>query len=166
MTPGEVGIDFSTLWTYGDGSNERIPVGRLTDPGEHVHGDLRIAIRGQLLPSLGFFGPDDVCFNGWAHELHALGRLLAGDEDFVHLYDDGEQGQPAYEFRHVGNEVQVSVLKGSGGGAADPGWVKVSCHRAALRRAIEGFEVALDSALRDATGDAGRRWMARVVESA
>jgi hypothetical protein len=45
-----------------------------------------------------------------------------------YVFDEGEQGQPAYEFQREGDVLYVSVIKSEvSDGAADPAWQRVPC---------------------------------------
>ena len=156
-------IEFAGLWTY-SGTNDRLPLSQLPDRlGEHVHGELQVLVNGRRLPSLGYFGVDDVCFNEWVHELHTVRELLEAGTSAVYVYDEGEQGQPAYEFRRVDNTVLVSVIEGSGGGSADADWQGVPCLLTDLAAAIDRFEEALRAQLGREAADVGLRWMDHVI---
>lgn len=163
--PTSVWIEFDVLWTYPyDSVEERWPLSRLPNrSSEHVHGELRILIGGRLLPALGYFGPDDVCLNEWARELNQLrGALLSGDPA-KYVYDEGEQGQPAYVLRREGDVVFVSVKEGAGGGRADPEWQDVPCQLPELVAEIDRFERALRATLLAEAGDVGERWCNEVI---
>ncbi len=55
--------------------SERLPL-HMLDPDCCIHGYLRIEIGGRLVPHMGFFGPDDVCFSNWAEEFDAITRTF------------------------------------------------------------------------------------------
>jgi hypothetical protein len=152
-------IEFAGLWTCA-GRDDRAPLSRLRDePGHHVHGELQVVVGGRRLPGLGFFGPDDVCFDEWVHELRVARERLAADSSAVHVYDDEGQGQPAFELRRVEDTVLVSVVAGSGGGRADPGWQEVPCSLRDFVAAVDAFVEDLTAELNREAGDAGQRWM-------
>ena len=91
-------IEFADLWIYdarlGQG---RHPLSALRD-GAHVHGNLTIGIGGRAFPGLGYWGPSDVCLGMWAAELQSVANAVRTSADARYLFDEGEQGQPAYEF--------------------------------------------------------------------
>jgi hypothetical protein len=74
-------IAFSDLWTYEIGESgdlrTRLPLSRLSERGGHIHGLLQIKIGGKILPYLGYFGTDDVCFNEWVFELKSAPNNLS-----------------------------------------------------------------------------------------
>ncbi|MCP3881769.1 MAG: hypothetical protein GY701_25780 [Sulfitobacter sp.] len=159
-------ISFSDLWTYGierAGGAERKSLAALAGAGEHVHGSLEILVQGRPLPALGYFGPDDVCFNEWARELVHFRTALTTSGVSTYVYDEGEQGQPSYHFTKVGHEVLVSVRDGMGGGQADPDWCDVSCQLADMTTAVEDFSQSLRSVVVSAAGERGQEWVADVV---
>lgn len=98
------------------------------DEYSHVHGELRIYVDGKLLPCVGFFSPDDVCLNDWAGVLWTASSRLRADESGIYVFDEGEQGQPAFVFQREGDRVLISVVDSElGDGRADPAWDRVPC---------------------------------------
>jgi hypothetical protein len=67
--------------------------------GDHIHGGLRIEVRGRQVPYLGYFGVDDACLDVWVGELAAAAKALQS-QGGKHVFDEGEQGQPAFVFEH------------------------------------------------------------------
>ena len=160
-------ISFAGLWTLGTesgGRSEREPLAELAGAGEHVHGVLEILVQGRPLPALGYFGPDDVCFNEWVRELSHLRTAITGDGTAAtHVYDEGEQGQPSYHFTKVGDEVIVSVRDGIGGGQADPEWEGVACRLSDAADAIDAFLRELETSVVSSAGQRGEEWFAAVL---
>lgn len=162
MSP--VRISAANLWTYrvaDTGGTEREPLSRLGEGRNagHVHGTLTIEIGGRAVPHLGFFGPDDVCLNAWLVELcNVVNRLaeLAGE----YTFDEGEQGQPAFKFVRVGDEVAFSINESLlGGGVADPEWQDVRFAYQNLRAAVLVFFLdELRSVLRQEASSTWERW--------
>lgn len=73
-------IRFDHLFTYAvEEPQVRLPISFLSDGSGHIHGELAIHHigGGNPLPSLGYFGPDDVCLNTWTQELHAIEEALS-----------------------------------------------------------------------------------------
>jgi hypothetical protein len=108
-----VRISAANLWTYrvaDTEGTEREPLSRLGEGRNagHVHGTLLIEIAGRAVPHLGFFGPDDVCLNTWLVELCNVVNGLVGLVG-EYTFDEGEQGQPAFNFARVGDEVAFSI---------------------------------------------------------
>jgi hypothetical protein len=159
-----VRIEVSDLWS-GE-YDERLPVAAIdADENSHIHGTLTIVIAGRELPYLGYFGPDDVCLNTWIEELLQIrARLRAADGEYV--FDEGEQGQPAFAFERSGKQVLVSVLPSLiGGGRGDESWTKVACD-------ADEFFAAIDRVLDQireqviALGAQGQHWWRSVSRSA
>jgi hypothetical protein len=153
-------IRASGLWTHGDAPSERLPLTQLERRGElgHVHGRLSIEIDGREVPHLGFFGPDDVCFNAWLVELsHALAAVA--EEAGEHTFDECEQGQPAFKFVRVRDMVSfsivASVLSGSDG---DSGWSDVRVPYGEFRDAVLSFVEELKGLLAHQAPSAWERW--------
>jgi hypothetical protein len=98
----------------------------------HIHARLEIVIGGQCLPRLGFWGPDDVCLNTWVRELLCI-RSVLGATDGRYVFDEGEQGQPAFAFERCEDRVLVSVLRSKISDAGgDDNWHKVPCRASEL----------------------------------
>jgi hypothetical protein len=110
------------------------------------------------LPRVGYWGEGDVCLGDWAVELHRARAAVTAAADGVHIYDEGEQSQPAYEFRRSGPSVLISVIEGSGGGEADPDWQQVACDLTDFVAATADFEESLRATVAVEAGEAGRAW--------
>jgi hypothetical protein len=164
MSP--VRISAVDLWTYhlaDTGDTEREPVSRLDheENGGHVHATLTIEIGGRAVPHLGFFGPDDVCLNTWLVELCNVVNGLAGPVG-EYSFDDGEQGQPAFKFRRVGDEVALSIDESMlGRGPADPEWQDVRFPYGDFREAVLSFLEELRAELRRQAPETWERWWPR-----
>ena len=93
---------------------------------EHLHGYLNFEINGRSVPYMGYWGEDDVCLNDWLHIFMDL-RLVMKRNQKTYLFDDCEQGQPAYLFEVISeNSIQLSVVDSEcGDGLGDPEWQKV-----------------------------------------
>lgn len=139
----------------------------LTDPDDHIHGVLAIDVDGRRLPHLGFFGPDDVCIGDWAVQLRRALRSLRESAGSRYVYDEHEQGQPAFLFEREGTDLFVSVVAAvySGGGKADPDWQRVPCRFADFERSVESFIAELrDHILREAPVVAEEWWRLHIEE--
>jgi len=160
-------IGFSDLWTYGAGTQERLPLSALPAEGGHIHGRLQMQVAGRHVPDLGFFGPTDVCLNEWAHELHSALLVLQASPESSHTYDEGEQGQPAYRFERLGEHLYVSVVDAAfSGGKADPEWQKVECGFGDFAEAVAAFLVAFRSQVEREAPATGTLWWRQAVERA
>ncbi len=109
------------------GEDGPLPLAQLSGE-EHIHGGLRLEMGGRLVPDMGHWGPDDVCFNEWLVQLQTVARTFAtADAGPVrHVYDDAEQGQPAFLFEREGERAYFSIIASKiGGGDADPDWQRV-----------------------------------------
>jgi hypothetical protein len=94
---------------------------RNTDHFSHVHGHLQIVIDEKVVPAMGYFGEEDVCLNEWFNVLSTIVRNFESGKDTEYTYDEGEQGQPAFQFVLVKpNEVAFSIVDSAisdGGGS-------------------------------------------------
>ena len=77
-----------------------------------------------------------------------------------HLFDEGEQGQPAFKFQRVGDRVDVSVVDSEiGDGAGDLEWGVKSCTIAEFNAGVATFIAELASSLEEIAPGVGRRWV-------
>jgi hypothetical protein len=153
-------IDFRSLFTYAaEDASIRLPVSALASGGEHVHGELIIGLGGRRLPHLGFFGDDDVCFNTWLQELLSIKRALSAAEESTYVFDEGEQGQPAFEFSREGELLFTSVVASALSGAgADLSYQRVCCMWADFAAAVCSFKEELRSTVEREAGSHGESW--------
>lgn len=153
-------IRFDHLFTYAvEEPQVRLPISFLSDGSGHIHGELAIHIGGgNPLPSLGYFGPDDACLNTWTQELHAIEEALSKAEDADYVFDEGEQGQPAYQFRREGEVLYVSVIDSLLSGArGDPSYQDASClwseFLVSIHQYMNDLKVALENEAPRVAGD-------------
>lgn len=96
-------------------------------PYSHIHGFLGIEIGGRLVPYLGYEGKDDVCFNDWIENLITLRNIVDGEIDDQYVFDEYEEGQPAFQFDiedgEAGKVIRLSIVETDiGEGFDDPDW--------------------------------------------
>ena len=159
MSSLEVRIAFADGWT-GSYAN-KASLERLGSEGHaHIHGRLEIQLGERPLPYLGYWGPDDVCLDTWLGVLLDLfNRTGTSKDEFV--FDEGEQGQPAFVFRRHGDQVGVSIEDSRiSDGRGDPAWADVRCDRRQLRGEVRRFLAWLRDDLA-ARGPATRQWWER-----
>jgi hypothetical protein len=163
---GGVSVSVIGLWTYavtGGGGTVRQPLTSLGSPENagHVHGRLTIMVVGRLLPYLGHLGPDDVCLDTWVVELCRVVNDLAMTPS-TYVFDEGEQGQPAFRFERCGHEVAISIVDSDvSDGEADHDWQDVRCDYGALRDAVAGFLQEQRRNLRNQAPHEAERWWPR-----
>ena len=147
-------ISFDALFCPGDESEERLPLSTgLTDLNDHIHGRLEIRVHGRVLPRLGFCGSHDVCLNSWLEELTRALHALDAATDSSYVYDEGEQGQPAFVFERNSASLFVSVRESPVSGArGDDDWNRVVCDFEDFRLQILRFRGLLHEALRAELG--------------
>jgi hypothetical protein len=158
-----VRIAFSELFTYSaENTDVHLPLAELGRGAGHIHGRLEVVIDGRSLPRMGFWGPSDVCFNPWVEELRRVVSQLGPSESATYLFDEGEQGQPAFEFRREGWTLFVSVVESALSDApADPAFQSVSCSWAEFRAQVDSFLPALREAVLAAAPGPGKAWWKR-----
>jgi hypothetical protein len=159
-------IRFSDLWTYEcSNTSERLTIARLSDRGGHVHGRLEIEVNRVQLPYLGYFGPDDVCFNEWVFQLHSALSTLKSAPRSSHTYDEGEQGQPAFLFERESDLLFVSIVASElSDGAADPDWHRVACSFTEFDRSVARFLTDFRQHLCTAAPQFAAEWWSRIVQ--
>lgn len=154
-------ICFKSLhWTeIGDSENKKHPISTLPCSDEHIHGQLDIIVAGKPLPSLGYLGPDDVCMTTWVQELTTILNTLGGRLETVYVFDEGEQGQPAYEFRREFDLLFVSVIDSKiSGQHGDPSFQSISCTWFDFVASVRAFLAELRIEIENEAGDVGRAW--------
>lgn len=78
------------LWVD-SGSSPLFELNALNASG-HGHGFLTLVINGTSLPSLGYDGSDDVCFNAWIADLVAIDEEFAARMSETYVLDKRELG--------------------------------------------------------------------------
>ena len=141
-------------------SNDRLPLSKLT-PNAHVHGGLRLEIAGRLVPYLGYWGPDDVCFRQWLEELHHAAEAL-GRDGGRHVFDEGEQGQPAFVFERSEACGHFSIAPSDLSGAdGDPDWERIAFSPADFIAALARLRAEFEAEILRESPNLGARWLAR-----
>lgn len=145
-----VEISFSNLHVPTQDLDRSLPVSSLdNEPTGHLHGRLSIAIGGRELPSMGYWGPDDVCIETWAEQLGLIVQALSNCPISEYTFDEGEEGQPAFRFVRNHDKVFVSVVDAEfSGGMGDPDWQDVPCSFEELALEAREFHRALYSELK------------------
>ncbi len=144
-----------------DGQTRRAPLSTLEDDDahSHVHGTLWIRVNGADLPALGYFGVDDACLGAWAHELAAAARALATSDRAEYVFDEGEQGQPAFVFEREGDHVRISLQPSAlAPDVPPPDWPPQACALVDFIAQVRAFLDALESAVGTAS-PGGARWL-------
>ena len=128
-----VQLTFGHLWVLGDLDDDlesepaRRGVHELTDPDAHIHGFLAIEINGRRLAHLDF-DPNGVCIGEWSFQLQSALETLKEADESKFVFDEGEQGQPAFLFEREGDRLLISVIASDlGGGSAEPEWQRIAC---------------------------------------
>lgn len=95
-----------------------------TDHFSHVHGHLQIVIDEKVVPAMGYLGKEDVCLNEWFYVLGTIVRNFESGKNTEYTYDEGEQGQPAFQFVLIKpDEVAFSIVDSAiSGGGGDKKW--------------------------------------------
>lgn len=108
----------------------------------HIHGLLNFKIGNVTVPYMGYFGAEDVCFNTWFEELsNVIISYRKGEKTY--LFDEGEQGQPAYQFDFEDGLCFLSIIDSPISEAeGDPDWQKVKFEMTDLEAAYDGVKVS------------------------
>jgi len=148
------------------GSQHPVPLSSLT-LDEHIHGGLRIEIYGRLVPHLGYFGPDDVCLGDWLSELGRVAEAFRSRSDERYIYDEGEQGQPAFLFERNGETALFSIVDAEfSGGKAEPDWQRVAFSPEEFLGAYEVCRKSFVTLLRNEAPHVADEWLRRHARSA
>lgn len=140
--------------------NDRHPLFALA-ANSHVHGGLRLEFAGRLVPYLGYWGPDDVCFSQWLGELSQAAAAM-GQPGGRHVFDEGEQGQPAFVFERDGDCGFFSIAASELSGAdADPDWQRVEFLLAEFVAAVTDLQASFATDLRAASPTEAEAWLTR-----
>jgi hypothetical protein len=157
-------------WVSGvlpEGGSRELPVSSLKNDGSHLHGELLIVVEGEPIPRMGYFGPRDVCVADWVRELQAAVTDLRSSDPARHLYDECEQGQPAFLFERHGEIVTVSIVDSElGDGVGSPEWGRRTCSLAEFETEVGRFISELETTLEDAAPGNGRDWVRSLQEGA
>ena len=155
-----VKISFSKLFIHDvEDPTKRMLLENIDDGYAHIHGRLKLEISGNVLPSMGFFGPDDVCFNTWTEELSRITQILSDAEVAENTFDEGEQGQPAFSFKRQGDLLLVSVKDSMLSGAeGDASYQDISCSWPAFQLAVAYFMVCFRKTLLEQCPAVAEEW--------
>lgn len=149
------------------GGDQGLSLDHLASDTGHVHGELRVTVSGCRLPRMGFFGPGDVCVGTWLMELNHAAKTLRASDPARYLFDEGEQGQPAFLFEREGDVVILSVVDAEfSDGVGSPEWGRQACKLSEFTGEVARFTLSLEESFeREAPGQ-GRAWVRRAARSA
>ena len=159
-------LELSLARVLPDESDDELSLASLRTVDDHIHGRLVVVVDGTPVPHIGFFGPSDVCIGDWVHEMSEARRVLASAEDSCHVFDEGEQGQPAFRFRRVGDRIEVSIVDSVSGAGGDPEWGTHSCTASDFDSGISSFVRQLATDLERSSPGIGRSWVEHHLVSA
>lgn len=156
-----VAISFVKLHATGWEGNEsvRVPLEKM-DSEEHIHGELKISWNGRVVPRLGYFGADDVCMNTWIQEFHAIVEALSKSETACYVFDEGEQGQPAYRFQREDDWVYLSIVASEiSDGPGDPDFCDLKSEYTQFIEEIREFLKRFDAVMRQTNVKTYEKWL-------
>ncbi|MEC4982941.1 MAG: hypothetical protein SAJ37_15870 [Oscillatoria sp. PMC 1068.18] len=132
-------INFTDLATIKNGNSQRLLLSDL-DMNSHIHGELIIKIKDRCVPRLGYWGKNDVCFSQWIQKLTNIRQNFRGKINSVYVFDEGEQGQPAFLFERKGEMMYLSIVDSRlSDGKGEKNWQKVEFSYRDFVREYEGF---------------------------
>lgn len=111
------------------------------DSYAHIHGHLNFEIGGRSVLAMGYFGPNDVCFNTWIVVFVGIIKAVKERRE-SYKFDEYEQGQSAFLFE-VKSPAQVvlSIIKSeSGEGYDHPDWQNIAFSYADFEATFLGFK--------------------------
>lgn len=133
--------------------------------GRHVHGRLHFEVLGRQLPYVGYCSPSDVCFGTWLTELKGLMDAFSKAEEARYVFDEGEQGQPAYVFERKGSVAYISIVDSElSDGTADPEWQGVECAASDLVSACLDVCMQFSVHLRSVAPTVADAWLREHIE--
>ncbi len=158
-----VEISFANLAVAGYG--ERLPLSLLDlDENSHIHAKLRFQIGNRVVPYMGFFGPDDVCFNTWISEFERIVKIFDSATDATYIFDEGEQSQPAYFFEKKNGTVYLSIIDSKiSDGKADPQWQRVEFNYMEFKQQYLAFRELFISEIKKAAPAVENKWVERFL---
>jgi len=160
-----VTFTFNDAWTYAPtDANRHLPISALPEDGlGHIHGRLEIRIAGRKLPCLGYGGEDDVCMGDWLVELHNAASTLSAEDPAEYVYDEGEQGQPAFAFVRRQELVMVSIRDSAiSDGVGLPDWQEVECRLTDFVAAVQQLETEFSQLVLAESPAGGKLWLERI----
>lgn len=123
----------------------------------HVHGELIFEIGGRRVP-LDWCGKNDACFNDLLNEfVNLIARFKTGANRYS--IDEGEQGQPVFEFERTGEKVYFSINDSEfSGGVADSQWQRVHFNFADFVEAFRQFAKSFLKEIADESTHQAESW--------
>jgi hypothetical protein len=104
-----------------------------------------------------------VCFGEWVNELWHAAQALR-DSGGRHVYDEGEQGQPAFVFEREGDRGFFSIIASEfSEGEAHPDWQRIEFCPNDFLTANADFRRKFFAELRAAAPKIADGWLARLV---
>jgi len=141
--------------------SERLPLSELT-PDSHIHGELMLQFGGRIVPWLGFFGAYDVCFNSWLEELWSVAQAFELASNAKYIFDEGEQGQPAFVFERDRDRAFFSIADAEfSAGQADPEWQRVEFSPIEFLAEHTRFRASFFDKLRDEAPQVVDQWISQ-----
>jgi hypothetical protein len=162
-------IKFSELWTCSAADTEqKLPLSALPEDGAgHIHGRLEILVAGKALPHLGYRGPTDVCFGEWLQVLRDTVAALRSSSKAEYTYDEGEQGQPAFQWVRNDDTLLLSIVDSVlSDGTADPAWQDIACSFEGFTQEVAKFEASFRAALLSDAPVGGPAWFKKNLRPA
>lgn len=145
-----------------NGGDDILPLSALSHFNRnHIHGGLRIEIGGRLVPHVGYFGnADDVCFAIWLDELKGVSTAFS-EPTARYVFDEGEEGQPAFVFERSGESGFFSIVDSQiSGTLGDAEWQRVEFVADNFLSEYARFQDSFITALRREAPGSADEWMA------
>lgn len=155
-------INFGELWTYApDDPERRLSVSQLSEDGQgHIHGLLDMRVANRNVPHLGHWGPSDACFGQWLQVLREALDELCKSPTAEYIFDEGEQGQPAFRWARRNQSLTLSIVASTlSDGEADPDWQGVECRYEDFVEEVGAFFSRFSAMLLRDAPDGGEAWL-------
>lgn len=163
----DIRIHFNNLYVSDsdlDGGTIHLPLKQLPSMEDaayqHIHGFLEIQVKGHKLPYLGFFTENDVCFNTWIAVLYEVEQAFKLSSRVIYSFDEGEQGQTAFQFQREDDWVYISIVESKySGSSAVPEWQRIACNYTDFHAAIEVFLTDIKTTLQAELNEYASEWL-------
>lgn len=145
------------------GNNHRLSLAAL-DINSQVYGALLLKIQGRYVPYMGYWGMNDVCFSDWIGVLENVYREFSNKDTGSYIFDEGEQGQPAFLFEKAGDTMCLSIVDSQlSDGEADEDWQRVAFSYGEFAVQYEKFYEQFVSELKRAAPSSADPWIEKYL---
>ncbi len=92
--------------------------------------------------------------------LHEVEQAFKLSSQVIYTFDEGEQGQPAFQFQREDDWVYISIVESQySGSSAVPEWQRIACNYTDFHAAIEGFLTDIKTTLQAELNEYASAWL-------